>query len=149
MASALILGPLAMGSDVFAQGGSNAANQGIAQSNNAANAALCASGALTGAACNTTTNQANANSGSNTAGQTAGGGAGGTGGSNTANQGINQQNTNQQFAQCVSSGSLSDSCKGPNAQCVSAKNNQVQCDQDAFNKLINSGKTATANLTTK
>ena len=36
MASALILGPLAMGSDVFAQGGKNKANQGIAQANNAA-----------------------------------------------------------------------------------------------------------------
>jgi hypothetical protein len=137
-----------MGSDVFAQGGSNKANQGIAQANNAANAALCASGALKGPACNNTSTQANANSGSNTAGQTAGGGASG-GGTNTANQGIGQTNTNQQFAQCVSSGSLSDSCKGPNAQCVSAKNNQVQCDQEAFDKLINSGKSATANLTTK
>jgi hypothetical protein len=44
---------------------------------------------------------------------------------------------------------LSNSCQGPNAQCVSAKDNQVSCDQEAFNKLINSGKTATANLTTK
>ncbi|MGN6623287.1 MAG: hypothetical protein ACTHKK_04020 [Candidatus Nitrosocosmicus sp.] len=69
MASALIFGPLVMGGNAFAA--TNKANQGIAQTNNAANAALCASGALTGAACNTTTNQGNANSGSNTAGQTA------------------------------------------------------------------------------
>ena len=41
---------------------------------------------------------------------------------------------------------LSDSCKGPNAQCVSGKNRQVQCDQEAFNKQINMGKTATVNL---
>src|SRR3954471_18317569 len=63
-------------SDVFAQGGQNTANQGIAQSNNAANSALCASGVLSGAQCNSTTDQGNANSGSNTAGQTAGGGTG-------------------------------------------------------------------------
>ena len=74
IASALILGPLAMGSDVFAQGGSNTANQAINQANKAANAALCAAGTLTGAACNTATSQTNANTGSNTAGQTAGGG---------------------------------------------------------------------------
>ena len=49
MASALILGPIAMGSDVFAQGGSNKANQGISQQNNAATMALCASGVLSGA----------------------------------------------------------------------------------------------------
>src|SRR5215212_8560944 len=63
-------------SDAFAQGGQNTANQGIAQSNNAANSALCASGVLSGAQCNSNTNQGNANSGSNTAGQTAGGGTG-------------------------------------------------------------------------
>ena len=39
IASALILGPLAMGSDVFAQGGKNTANQAINQANNAATAA--------------------------------------------------------------------------------------------------------------
>ena len=39
-------------SDVFAQGGQNIANQGIAQSNNAATSALCSSGVLTGASCN-------------------------------------------------------------------------------------------------
>ena len=51
MASALILGPIAMGSDVFAQGGSNKANQGMNQANNAATmAVLCASGIFTGAA---------------------------------------------------------------------------------------------------
>jgi hypothetical protein len=63
-------------SDAFAQGGQNTANQGLAQSNNAATSALCSSGVLTGAACNSSTNQGNANSGSNTAGQTAGGGTG-------------------------------------------------------------------------
>ena len=63
-------------SDVFAQGGQNIANQGIAQANNAATSALCSSGVLTSAACNSSTNQGNANSGSNTAGQTAGGGTG-------------------------------------------------------------------------
>src|SRR6476620_3682567 len=104
IASALILGPLAMGSDVFAQGGKNTANQAISQANNAANAALCAAGTLTGPACNTTTNQANANSGSNTAGQTAGGGIGtaATGGANTANQGISQSNSATTAAQCRS-----------------------------------------------
>ena len=63
-------------SDVFAQGGQNIANQGIAQANNAATSALCSSGVLTSAACNSSTNQGNANSGSNTAGQTASGGTG-------------------------------------------------------------------------
>src|SRR5919112_3834118 len=91
-------------SDVFAQGGQNTANQGIAQANNAANAALCASGALMGPSCNSTTNQGNSNSGSNTAGQTAGGGTGTgatTGGQNTANQGISQQNSATTAQQCA------------------------------------------------
>jgi len=63
-------------SDVFAQGGKNTANQGIAQSNTASTSAQCAAGTLTGPDCNSSTNQGNANSGSNTAGQTAGGGTG-------------------------------------------------------------------------
>ncbi len=93
LASAVVLGSIAMGNDVFATldccsfkqtppnapntgGGSNTANQAINQANKAANAALCAAGTLTGAACNTATSQTNANTGSNTAGQTAGGGIG-------------------------------------------------------------------------
>ena len=52
MASALILGPLAMGSDVFAQGGKNKANQAINQANNAATQQQCAAGILSGAQCN-------------------------------------------------------------------------------------------------
>src|SRR3954454_15604966 len=94
IASALILGPIVMGSDVFAQGGSNKANQAISQANNAATAQLCASGVLSGAQCNSATGQSNTNTGSNTAGQTAGGGVGtgGAGGKITANQGISQQN---------------------------------------------------------
>jgi hypothetical protein len=83
MASALILGPLAMGNGVFgtlslddakkARAGSNTANQAINQANSATTTAQCAAGILTGPACNTATTQTNANTGSNTAGQTAGG----------------------------------------------------------------------------
>ena len=73
IASALILGPIAMGSDVFAQGGKNKANQAINQANNAATAQQCAAGILSGAACNSSTSQSNTNTGGNTAGQTAGG----------------------------------------------------------------------------
>jgi hypothetical protein len=92
--SSLTMGSFSI-SDAFAQGGQNTANQGIAQSNNAATSALCASGVLTGPSCNGTTNQGNVNTGSNTAGQTAGGGTGtaATGGQNTANQGIAQSNS--------------------------------------------------------
>ena len=90
LTSALILGPLSMGVNAFAQGGKNAANQGIAQCNNAAQDALCLLGLLPVQACNTTTNQGNANAGSNTAGQTAGGGTGtgAGGGTNNADQTI-------------------------------------------------------------
>jgi hypothetical protein len=50
----------------------------------------------------------------------------------------------------VAGGSLGNSCKGnPNAQCVSGKDRIVSCNQEEFDKLINSGKTATANLTKK
>src|SRR3954452_3698369 len=107
--SSLTMGPYPI-SDVFAQGGQNIANQGIAQSNNAATSAQCAAGTLKGPSCNSTTNQGNVNSGSNTAGQTAGGGTGkgSTGGQNTANQGISQSNTASTSAQCAA-GTL----KGP------------------------------------
>ena len=73
--SSLTMGSFSI-SDAFAQGGQNTANQGIAQSNNAATSALCAAGVLNGPSCNGTTNQGNVNTGSNTAGQTAGGGTG-------------------------------------------------------------------------
>ncbi len=63
-------------SDAFAQGGKNAANQGISQSQSNAQSAKCLSGALTGAACNNTNIQGQSNSGSNIVGQTAGGGTG-------------------------------------------------------------------------
>jgi hypothetical protein len=207
----LILAPLGVSSDVFAQGGVNSANQGIGQSQADVQNALCLSGALTGPACNNTSVQGQSNTGSNTAGQTAGGGTGkhhgsggvnsanqgigqsqsnqqsaqcvsgtsiggscnntsvqgqsntgsntagqtagggtgkhGSGGVNSANQGIGQSQSNQQSAQCVAAGSLGNSCKGnPNATCVSGKDKIVSCTPEEFQKLINSGKTLTANL---
>jgi hypothetical protein len=57
-----------------ATGGTNTANQDIAQSNSANSASQVAGGATTGTTGTTTTNQGNVNSGSNTAGQVAGGG---------------------------------------------------------------------------
>ncbi|MGN6624816.1 MAG: hypothetical protein ACTHKK_11795, partial [Candidatus Nitrosocosmicus sp.] len=130
-----------------AGGASNSANQGIGQSNTNTQNAMCVGGTSISGACNNTSTQSNANTGSNTANQGAAGGAGGA--SNSANQGISQQNNNQQSALCVAGGHLSGSCQGPNAQCVSGASAQVACDQEAFNKLVNSGKSATANLTTK
>ena len=147
--SALILAPLLASDNVFAQGGVNSANQGIGQSQANVQNALCLSGALTGPACNNTSVQGQSNTGSNTAGQTAGGGTGkhGSGGVNSANQGIGQSQSNQQSAQCVAAGSLGNSCKGnPNATCVSGKDKIVSCTPEEFQKLINSGKTLTANL---
>ena len=69
--SALILGPIAMGSDVFAQGGKNKANQAINQANNAATAQQCAAGILSGASMQRCYRPIQSNTGSNTAGQTA------------------------------------------------------------------------------
>jgi hypothetical protein len=202
LTTALILGPTAVSGNVFAQGGSNTLGQGINQANLNKQFASCIGAGSISAACNQANNQSNLNTGSNVGGQTAGAGSGSGGGSNTLGQGINQANTNDQFAscigagsisaacnqsnkqtntntgsniggqgagsggtntigqginqantesqfaQCVTGGTLSDSCKGPNAQCVSGAG-QVQCDQAAFNKLINMGKTATANLLKK
>ena len=54
MTTAFILSPLGSNSNAFAQGGANNAAQGIAQGNNAAQNALCLSGALTGPACSNT-----------------------------------------------------------------------------------------------
>ena len=145
LTTALILGPTAVSSNVFAQGGSNTLGQGINQANLNKQFASCIGAGSISAACNQANQQSNLNTGSNIGGQGSGGGAG-SGGTNGLGQGINQANTESQFAQCVTGGTLSDSCKGPNAQCVSGKGLQVSCDQEAFNKQIGMGKTATANL---
>ncbi len=151
--STLLLSSLGISSSAFAQPSpfvlvaKNTANQGISQAQSSAQNALCLSGALSGAACNNTNIQGQANSGGNTAGQSATGGHGkSSGGSNTANQGISQAQSSAQFAQCVAAGKLKNSCKGPNAQCVSGESAQVSCNQEEWQKLINSGKIATANL---
>jgi hypothetical protein len=105
---------------------------------------------LTGPACNNTSTQSHLNSGSNTAGQTAGDGTakGSSGGVNSANLGIGQSQSNLQSAQCVAAGSLGNSCKGNSSvQCVSGKDRIVSCNPEEFQKLLDSGKTLTANLT--
>ncbi|HEY0579946.1 MAG TPA: hypothetical protein VGC75_04500, partial [Candidatus Nitrosocosmicus sp.] len=109
--------------------------------------AQCISGTSIGGSCNNTSNQGQANSGGITTGQGATGGTGGSA-SNSANSNINQAQSAQGSAQCVAGGSLGNSCKGnPNAQCVSGKDKTVSCNPEEFQKLLDSGKTATANLT--
>src|SRR6476469_5479271 len=82
LTGALILAPLGVNTNAFAQGGAaNTANSAINQAQNSAQNALCLSGALTGPACSNTSNQGQVNTGGITTGQAATGGAGGTGGS--------------------------------------------------------------------
>ncbi len=80
LTGALILAPLGVNTNAFAQGGAaNKANSAINQAQNSAQNALCLSGALTGPACSNTSNQGQANTGGITTGQAATGGAGGNG----------------------------------------------------------------------
>ena len=75
LTGALILAPLGVNTNAFAQGGAaNTANSAINQAQNSAQNALCLSGALTGPACSNTSNQGQVNTGGITTGQAATGG---------------------------------------------------------------------------
>ena len=75
LTGALILAPLGVSTNAFAQGGAaNKANSAISQGQSAAQNALCLSGALSGPACNNTSNQGQSNTGGITTGQSATGG---------------------------------------------------------------------------
>ena len=80
LTGALILAPLGVNTNAFAQGGAaNTANSAINQGQSSAQNAACIAGTLSGSACNNTSNQGQSNTGGITTGQTATGGAGGTG----------------------------------------------------------------------
>src|SRR3712207_1779339 len=88
---ALITGPTAMSSDVFAQG--NRANQGINQGQFSNQGGLCVSGTGTLVSCNNLNQQTQANTGNNALAQQGGQGGGQGGGqraSNNTNQGLKQ-----------------------------------------------------------
>ncbi len=80
-----------------------------------------------GFSCNNTSTQSQSNSGSNAAGQQ--GGSGGKGSGNSATQGINQGQSNNQ-----------------NAQCVSGKDAIVSCNNVEFQNQVNSGSNVLSQL---
>src|SRR3712207_4840855 len=96
---ALLTGPTAMSSDVFAQG--NRANQGINQGQFSNQGGLCVSGTGTLVSCNNLNQQTQANTGNNALAQQ-GGQGGGQGGGNKATQGINQGQSSNQNSGVVS-----------------------------------------------
>jgi hypothetical protein len=82
LTGALILAPLGVNTNAFAQGGAaNKANSAINQAQSSAQNAQCISGALSGPACNNTSNQGQVNTGGITTGQTATSGGTGMGSS--------------------------------------------------------------------
>ena len=83
---------------------------------------MCRGGSLSNSCSNKNT-QNQANTGNNAAAQQGGSGSG----SNAANQGIGQSQTSNQ-----------------NAQCVSGKDAIVSCDNENFQKQVNSGNNALA-----
>ena len=100
------------------------ADQGIEQEQNSRQNAQCVSGESIVASCNNLSAKAMANEGNNAAGQQ---GGDGEGGSSDADQGIEQEQSSDQ-----------------DAQCVSGEDAIVSCNNAEFQALVNSGNQALA-----
>ncbi len=164
--------------------GSNEADQGISQEQSSEQNAQCVSGESIELSCNNLSSKDQSNEGNIASGQQGGDGEGGKG-SNEADQGISQEQSSEQNAQCVSGESIELSCnnlsskdqsnegniasgqqggdgeggKGSNeadqgisqeqsseqnAQCVSGEEAIVSCNNAEFQNLVNSGNNALA-----
>jgi hypothetical protein len=96
-------------------GNGNSASQGIGQSQSSKQNSQCVSGGDTDDSCNNVSVQNQDNDGNNAAAQDGGDGKKGKGG-NDADQGIGQSQSSKQNSQCVSGGSLGNSCNNVSLQ---------------------------------
>jgi hypothetical protein len=96
-------------------GNGNSASQGIGQSQSSKQNSQCVSGDDTNDSCNNVSVQNQDNDGNNALGQQGGNGKKGKGG-NDADQGIGQSQSSKQNSQCVSGGSLGNSCNNVSVQ---------------------------------
>jgi hypothetical protein len=95
-------------------GNGNSASQGIGQSQSSSQNSQCVSGDDTNDSCNNVSVQNQDNDGNNALGQQGGNGKGK--GGNDADQGIGQSQSSKQNCQCVSGGSLGNSCNNVSVQ---------------------------------
>jgi hypothetical protein len=125
----MVTGPIALSmgdNTAFAKSGhkDNDADQGIEQEQNSRQNSQCVSGESIVLSCNNLSAKAMANEGNNAAGQQGGDGEGGSG---DADQGIEQEQSSDQ-----------------DAQCVSGEDAIVSCNNAEFQALVNSGNQALA-----
>ncbi len=104
----------------------NEADQGISQEQSSEQNAQCVSGESIELSCNNLSSKDQSNEGNIASGQQGGDGEGGKGG-NDADQGISQEQSSEQ-----------------NAQCVSGEEAIVSCNNAEFQNLVNSGNNALA-----
>ena len=95
---------------------SNRSNQGIGQSQSSRQNSQCVSGGDTNDSCNNVSLQNQDNDGNNAAAQSGGDDDDDDDSSNRSNQGIGQSQSSRQNSQCVSGGSLGNSCNNVSLQ---------------------------------
>ena len=108
---------------------SNEASQGIRQSQISTQLGVCVSGDGTFFSCNNLSDQSQTNTGNNAAAQS-GGSDDDDDDDNTANQGIDQAQSSDQNALCVSGSGTFDSCNNFNAQNQQNSGNNALAQQD-------------------
>ena len=108
---------------------SNEASQGIRQSQISTQLGVCVSGEGTFFSCNNLSDQSQTNTGNNAAAQS-GGSDDDDDDDNTANQGIDQAQSSDQNALCVSGSGTFDSCNNFNAQNQQNSGNNALAQQD-------------------
>jgi hypothetical protein len=94
----------------------NSASQGIGQSQSSKQNSQCVSGGDTDDSCNNVSLQNQENSGNNAAAQSGGDDDDDDDDGNSSNQGIGQSQSSKQNSQCVSGGSLGNSCNNVSLQ---------------------------------
>ncbi len=97
-------------------GNGNSSNQGIGQSQSSRQNSQCVSGGDTNDSCNNISVQNQENSGNNAAAQSGGDDDDDDDDGNSSNQGIGQSQSSRQNSQCVSGGSLGNSCNNISVQ---------------------------------